>query len=1127
MYSFNLENIIPTGGLACLIAKATVDESNKWHRRTKSDSLWVSPVHCVPKKGGITVIENDDNELIPTRLITGWRVCIDYRKLNDATRKDHFPLPFMDQMLERLAGNEYYCFLDGFSGYFQIPIDPKDQEKTTFTCPYGTFAYRRMPFGLCNAPGTFQRCMMAIFHDMIEETMEVFMDDFSVFGDSFSSCLSHLDKMLKRCEDTNLVLNWEKCHFMVKEGIVLGHKISKSEIEVDRAKVDVIAKLPHPTTVKGVRSFLGHVGFYRTKDKIDAGDSEKEDESDQDCFELPIWHSYSSTNSSASKSEVKEEDKGEENTRKRKHEILKKFRMDSYDSIDTPMVDRLKLDEGPLGIPVDQTRFRSMVDSQMYLTASRPDLVFAVCMYASWSSKKQKSTTISTTEAEYIAMSGYCAQILWISAIALCCNNVHHSRSKHIDMRHHFICEQVEKGVVELYFVTTDYQLVDIFTKALPRERFIFLLPLLDMKNNMAGENVPAPAPTRFDDQILPFAVWVTIGKSNYVLDLQKKQTSLGHSLPQPWFQLSTFNNSGTRLHMRQRQELTIKPTDQACQFVSPPSGDAIMDFVNELGYTEEEFVQAIQTFLTDKANLGSLTKKGRKDKAHVIPYFRFMKLIICHLGITYNIHQRSASLFHLAEEDLRLGNLKFVPKGEDDEVFGMLIPNELISNYIRNVPYYNAYLEMVANHDQKIPPKLKPAKEKSTKDIPLQNAGKGKVAKVHNVKSSFQLVDEPDEEPAQPEPDPKPKHKGEGEEYDFERAIQMSLESFLEEVHAHIGAMHTPKKRSTTDQFIFQRRTLATEEASTGPSTQPQDDTSANIVRDSPSPADAEIGAELDKTNSGGNTEILQISEEPGEDVDNQVNLEENTAELDQGQAGSDPGKTPESLPPPDDNKMDEDQVGPDLGESRVALVGPYPEPTHDEFMANVYPKVHESLKFLADEHVILEDPLSSTRTLSSMKNLDDAFTIGDQFINDKATEEEPKKLNVESEVVSMVTVPIYQASSLVPPLSTLVIDLSSPKPISSTTQAPIFIATMTNTTTTLPLPPSPQQQSTMYSELVVRIITLEMKFSDLEQKSKNIDNTTKNLGSRVFTLEHRDLPHKIDETVHETVKEAEQVAL
>ncbi|GJR11160.1 reverse transcriptase domain-containing protein [Tanacetum coccineum] len=149
-----------------------------------SDSPWVSPVHYVPKKGGITVIENENNELIPTRLVTGWRVCISYRKLNDATRKDHFPLRFMDQMLERLARNEYYCFLDGFSGYFQIPIDPQDQEKTTFTCPYGTFAYRRMPFRLCNAPGTFQRCMMAIFHDMIEETMEVFMDDFLTMTDA-------------------------------------------------------------------------------------------------------------------------------------------------------------------------------------------------------------------------------------------------------------------------------------------------------------------------------------------------------------------------------------------------------------------------------------------------------------------------------------------------------------------------------------------------------------------------------------------------------------------------------------------------------------------------------------------------------------------------------------------------------------------------------------------------------------------------------------------------------------------------------------------------------------------------------------------------------------------------------
>ncbi|CAA7031567.1 unnamed protein product [Microthlaspi erraticum] len=196
-----------------------------------SDSKWVSPVHVVPKKGGITVVKNDRNELIPTRTVTGHRMCIDYRKLNAATRKDHFPLPFIDQMLERLANHPYYCFLDGYSGFFQIPIHPDDQEKTTFTCPYGTYAYRRMPFGLCNAPATFQRCMMSIFTDLIEDIMEVFMDDFSVYGSSFAVCLSNLCRVLQRCEERHLVLNWEKCHFMVRDGIVLGHRISEKGIE--------------------------------------------------------------------------------------------------------------------------------------------------------------------------------------------------------------------------------------------------------------------------------------------------------------------------------------------------------------------------------------------------------------------------------------------------------------------------------------------------------------------------------------------------------------------------------------------------------------------------------------------------------------------------------------------------------------------------------------------------------------------------------------------------------------------------------------------------------------------------------------------------------------------------------
>jgi len=187
-----------------------------------SDSKWVSPTQVVPKKSEVTVITNEKNELIPTRTITGWQMCIDYRKLNSMTRKDHFPLPFMDQILERVAGHEFYCFLDGYSGYNQIEIALEDQEKTTFTCPFGTFAYRRMPFGLCNAPATFQRCMLSIFSDMVERFLEIFMDDFSVFGDSFDDCLTNLEKVLSRCEEKNLVLNWEKYHFMVTNSIVLG-----------------------------------------------------------------------------------------------------------------------------------------------------------------------------------------------------------------------------------------------------------------------------------------------------------------------------------------------------------------------------------------------------------------------------------------------------------------------------------------------------------------------------------------------------------------------------------------------------------------------------------------------------------------------------------------------------------------------------------------------------------------------------------------------------------------------------------------------------------------------------------------------------------------------------------------
>ena len=206
---------------------------------------------------------NDKGEEVQTCLPTKWRVCIDYPKLNAVTKKDHFVLPFIHQILDKFSGQGFYCFLDGYSGYSQLAIHPDDQKKMTFTCPFGTYAFQRMPFGLCNAPGIFQRCMLAIFSDFIGESMEVFMDDFSVFGQSFDACLEHLTQILDVCVKKRLVLSWVKSHFMVREGTVLGHLVSSKGLKVDKAKVEVIQDLALPTSIRELRSFLGHVGFYR------------------------------------------------------------------------------------------------------------------------------------------------------------------------------------------------------------------------------------------------------------------------------------------------------------------------------------------------------------------------------------------------------------------------------------------------------------------------------------------------------------------------------------------------------------------------------------------------------------------------------------------------------------------------------------------------------------------------------------------------------------------------------------------------------------------------------------------------------------------------------------------------
>ncbi|GJS74740.1 hypothetical protein Tco_0707581 [Tanacetum coccineum] len=384
-------------------------------------------------------------------------------------------------------------------------------------------------------------------------------------------------------------------------------------------------------------------------------------------------------------------------------------------------------------------------------------------------------------------MSGCCGQILWMrsqltnysfvfnkiplycdnrSAIALCCNNVQHSRSKNIDIRHHFIREQVEKGVVELYFVTMDYQLTDIFTKALPRERFEFLLPRLGMKNTMADLNIPAdvvpaeqaPAiapPTRTDDQILPINKWVPIGKSNSVLDVQKAFTA-SSTIPaiyiQQFWDTICFNSS-TGLYSCQldeqwfnlhkdilRDALDITPANDNNPFEAPPSSDTVIEYVNTLGYPStlrnvsamsvnalyqpwrailsminmcltgktagfnrprhHEFVQSIQTFLTDRKNLATEARRKKKTLHLLIPNVRFTKLIIHHLRTKHNIHPRTGLTLYYSHEESVLNTLKFVGK-DRTEVFGMPIPEALLIDEITRAPYYSRYLEHVAEYQR------------------------------------------------------------------------------------------------------------------------------------------------------------------------------------------------------------------------------------------------------------------------------------------------------------------------------------------------------------------------------------------------------------------------------------------
>ncbi|GJX13409.1 hypothetical protein Tco_0205167, partial [Tanacetum coccineum] len=719
--------------------------------------------------------------------------------------------------------------------------------------------------------------------------------------------------------------------------------------------------------------------------------------------------------------------------------------------------------------------------------------------------------------------------------------------------------------------------------------------------NTMAEQNVPTQPPTRTDEQIVPRSQWLTIGKSNLLFNAQKIQKnpifqiSVDILSNTNFFQAFTASANVPAIYLQQfwntmkynektgadllRKALAITPVNPTHPFELPPSGNTVIDFVNELGYPEpgltgkdsgsgqipgltvlqmlwgivtqtnvdhaellwEEFTQGIQTFFSHKASHKSRMKKPKDEVnlSHSL-YGRFSKVIIYYLASNNNIHRRPDSAVHHTGDDFILGNLKFVPKGETVEVFGMAIPDPLITEAIQQSSYYPKYLEMVAENTKKTPqesasvqPATKhappkkpttttPVKQSKPAPAPTKKPSKHKLPqKVRKGKPTFQLVDEDDEAqqesiPQEEGDDPdlelakkmsleahQEKGEGEGDDADMERAIKLSLDpAFLPQGQAPVGGVTirdpvsetTPKlpevvgkgkaivteeqvahslidlskKKRTTDQFILVRRDQTPHDSTTGPSSQPEDDTSEKVIHESSSTSDSE------------RTESETEAAAPKGDKD-QGEVDSSTVTSGVSIPVSDPEKAHEALAGPDPEPMQEDQTGSNSGKLHVSLAGPNPEHMDDEFLATAYPKVHENLKLITDERVIEENPESHSGSMSSMKNLDDTYNFGDQFLYDKPTEDDQEKSKVIEESDSTIPDPSHQTVTSTPPVIAPFTDVSSTKPSSLVTPPPINTEA-TTITTSLP-------EITPFIALQLRVARLEQEMSEVKKTDHSAD--------------------------------------
>ncbi|GJS86889.1 retrovirus-related pol polyprotein from transposon TNT 1-94 [Tanacetum coccineum] len=708
--------------------------------------------------------------------------------------------------------------------------------------------------------------------------------------------------------------------------------------------------------------------------------------------------------------------------------------------------------------------------------------------------------------------------------------------------------------------------------------------------NTMAEQNVPAQPPTRTDEQIVPRSQWLTIGKSNLLFNAQKIQKnpifqiSVDILKNTNFFQALTASANVPAIYLQQFWK-TMSYNDKtgvySCQLdeqwfdlsadllrkalaITPVNPAHPFELILRQRQTNTQFLQILWGLVTQTI-LNMQSDMGRKKVTPLlIPYGRFSKVIIYYLASNNNIHRRPDSAVHHTGDDYVLGNLKFVPKGESVEVFGMAIPDPLITEAIQQSSYYPKYLEMVAENTKKTPqesasaqsatkratPKkpttTTPVKQSKPAPPPTKKPSKRKLPqKVRKGKPSFQLVDEDDEAQQESIPheegnDPdlerakkmslealQEKGEGEGDDADLERAIKLSLDpAFLPQGRAPVGGVtirdpvsettsklhevvgkgkavvteeqvaHSlidlSKKKRTTDQFILVRRDQTSHDSTTGPSSQPEDDTSEKVIHESSSTSDSE------RTESETETAAPKGDKDQGE-------VDSSTVTSGVSIPVSDPEKAHEALAGPDPEPMKEDQTGSDSGKLHVSLAGPNPEHMDDEFLATAYPKVHENLKLITDERVIDDKPESHSGSMSSMKNLDDTFNFGDQFLYDKPTEDDQEKSKVREESESTIPDPDQTVTST-PPVIAPFTDVTSSKPSLLVTPPPINTEA-TTITTSLP-------EITPFIALQLRVARLEQEMSEVKKTDHSAD-VLASIRSQVPTAVDKYLGTKLDDAL------------